>query len=226
VDTDRQRLAFGLVHGGMHGAWCWERVAKELAGRGHEVRAVDLPCDDDAYGVSGYAARTAAALADVTAPVVLVGHSLGGITIPVVADRLPVRRMIFLSALLPAPGQTLLEQQKDEPEMLFPDLTGPPGWGERFYNTCTPDDAAWALGRLRRQSQTPHSEVTPLRVWPDVPAAYIVCERDHAVNPVWGRVAAERRLGVRPVELADTGHAPFIDRPEELAELFVRLGSE
>ena len=46
-------------------------------------------------------------------------------------------------------------------------------------------------------------------MWPEVPAAYIVCERDHAANPVWGRVAAERRLGVRPVELAHTGHAPF-----------------
>lgn len=34
---------FLLVHGGSHGAWCWERLILELVARGHEAYAFDLP---------------------------------------------------------------------------------------------------------------------------------------------------------------------------------------
>jgi hypothetical protein len=37
---------FGLVHGGFHGGWCWDRLIPELAARGHEAVAMDMPIDD------------------------------------------------------------------------------------------------------------------------------------------------------------------------------------
>jgi len=55
------------------------------------------------------------AIGDPSDDVVLVGHSLGGLTIPLVAERRPVARLVFLSALLPVPGRSLIDQLEDDP---------------------------------------------------------------------------------------------------------------
>ena len=80
------------MHGAWHGGWCFERVAAELERRGHESWAPDLPCDEVGLTVHDYAA--------VVGPqpdAVVVGHSLGGLTIPLV----PARVAVFLAALVP-----------------------------------------------------------------------------------------------------------------------------
>lgn len=69
--------SFSLVHGAWHGGWCWDPVRAELEARGHVVHTPDLPCEDVAAGVAEYAAAVSAAD-------VVVGHSLGGFTIPLV----------------------------------------------------------------------------------------------------------------------------------------------
>ena len=215
---------FGLVHGGFHGAWCWQRVIGALDALGHRGLAMDLPCSDDGAGAGEYADAVVAALADVEEPVILVGHSLAGLTIPIVARRRPVQRLIFLSALLPMPGKSLMEQQETEPEMLFPDLVGPSGFGDRLYNKATPADAAFALTQLRPQSRTPHNETSPLDEWPDVPMSFIVSSDDHACNPEWGRRAARERLGIQDCRVLEgSDHSPFMSRPAELARLLVEL---
>ncbi len=83
---------YALVHGAWHGAWCWERLAAELHRRGHLAVAVDLPCGDSAAGCARYAEIVTTALADADENVVVVGHSLGGLTIPLVAAARPVQR--------------------------------------------------------------------------------------------------------------------------------------
>ena len=81
--------SFSLVHGAWHAGWCWDPVRAELETRGHIVHAPDLPCEDVAAGVEEYAAAVPAAD-------VVVGHSLGGLTIPHVDARVHV----FLCALV------------------------------------------------------------------------------------------------------------------------------
>jgi pimeloyl-ACP methyl ester carboxylesterase len=213
---------FALVHGGAHGAWCWERVTAELEARGHATVAVDLPCEDDDAGAATYADTVLHALPD--EPVVLVAHSLGGLTVPLVAAARPALRMIFVSALLPVPGRSFRDQQQEE-EIMFPYVGGKAGLRERFYERCAPEDADRAMRLLRRQSETPFVERTPLEAWPDVPASSIVCGDDRAVSPAWSVRAARGRLGVEPVVLEGSDHSPFLSRPVELADLLVRLGS-
>jgi pimeloyl-ACP methyl ester carboxylesterase len=215
-------MTFGLVHGGAHGAWCWQRVERELASHGHRGVAVDLPCEDDNAGAGEYASVVVESLADVGEPVTLVGHSLGGLTIPLVAERRPTRHMIFLCAMLPVPGKSFRDQQADE-EILFPYRNGVAGLRDRFFNTCSREDAEDAMARLRRQSTTPFEEQTPLRRWPDTSASYVVCSEDRACRPEWSRQAARTRLGVEPVELVGSDHSPFLNRPGALAELMVEL---
>lgn len=219
---------FGLVHGAAHGAWCWKRLVPELEARMHRAVAVDLPCDDVTAGATRYAEVAAAALADVHDELVLVGHSIGGITIPLVPRLRPVARLVYLCGVLPLPGATLAEQYARE-QVTVPgfgdeallDAEGRTVWQPEaaarwFYDDCDPDDAAWAAGRLRPQAPAPRLEPFPLTSLPDLPSHYILCRHDRVISPEWSRRAVPERLGIRPVELPG-GHSPFLSRPAELA---------
>ena len=106
-------MRFILIHGGFHGAWCWDRVVPELEKLGHQAIALDLP---------GHGARAAERPADYrgrVAPIVdtlqpgdvLVGHSGGGYDNAVAANLVPekIGHMIFLAAGLPVEGKSVFE---------------------------------------------------------------------------------------------------------------------
>jgi pimeloyl-ACP methyl ester carboxylesterase len=225
---------FGLVHGAWHGAWSWEKLIPLLEARGHRTVAVELPCEDTKAGSSRYAEVVDHALPR-TDDLVLIGHSLGGLTIPLVAARRPVRALVFLCSIIPAFGRSLSEQLAEDPDIYVPGYAthqgrvahpdGSTSWAdpasvrEVFYHDCTPEDVAWAWSRLRRQARAPRDERCPLDAWPPVGRIVsIIGREDHAVSPDWSRRAARDRLGVAALELPG-GHSPLLARPEELADL-------
>jgi pimeloyl-ACP methyl ester carboxylesterase len=235
-------LTFGLVHGAWHRGASWAPLVVELQRRGFSSVAVDLPSDVPGAGVDAYADQVVQALRAVEEPLVLVGHSLGGLTIPVVATRRPVALLIYLCALLPDPGRSLVEQRATETDMMteqwrktyaprqvaLPD--GCAKWPDEvaadvFYHDCPPDEVPAAVQRLRPQASLPMRERTPLTGWPEVSAEYILCTDDRAVSPAWSRAAARRRLGITPRELTG-GHSPFLAQPRRLADLLVALADE
>lgn len=222
---------FGLVHGAWHGAWCWDRLTPELETLGHRAWAVDLPCEDWNAGLEDNAAVVAAALADAEGDVVLVGHSMGGITIPLVAARLAVTRLVFLCAFVPEPGCTLNETLRGDDHRADRGLTRPPvvhddgsaSWepeaaADAFYHDCPEELARRAVSRLRRQVWTTTREPCPLERWPDLPSSYILCTDDKLIAPEWSRRVARERLGVDAIELPG-GHSPMLSRPRQLAEV-------
>jgi pimeloyl-ACP methyl ester carboxylesterase len=226
---------FGLIHGAWHGAWCWERLAAELERRGHRAVAVDLPCDDPAVTTMDNARQVLEALggtaADVAADVVVVGHSLGGIVAPVVAQLRPVRRVVLLAALVPRPGRSLRDVMASEPECTTEEFDKAPRhigdhgavtWDPEvaarlFYRSCDPDTARWAAARLRPQVWTTSQEISPLERWPDCELASIVCADDEVLAPDWSRRIAREVLRIDPVELPG-GHSPMLSHPAELAD--------
>jgi pimeloyl-ACP methyl ester carboxylesterase len=229
---------FALVHGAWHGAWCWERLVPELEARGHGAIAVDLPCDDPEMGCAAYAERAAAALAGAGDDLVLVGHSMGGLTIPLVAAARPARLLVFLCALLPRPGASLIDQLRSGEEIFVPgfgaslarDDLGRSHWPDEaaliatLYQDCDPADAARAYARLRPQGRPPNVEPCLLEALPAVPCASILARDDRSIAPAWSRRAARERLGVEALEL-EGGHSPFLSRPAELADLLTRLAA-
>ena len=225
---------FALVHGAWHGAWTWERLQPELEGAGHRVVAVDLPSEDPQATFSDYADVVVASLEGVGDDVVVVGHSLAGHTIPLVAARRPVRRLVFLCALIALPGRSFVEQLREaDPVITLPDYEAGIGevdeqgrrrwvdfeiaWSE-MYGDCDEATARAAFDRLRPQDTTPYRVPCPLETLPAVETAYVMGSEDRMVNPDWSRLAAPERLGVEPVELAGS-HSPMMARPRELAEL-------
>ena len=218
---------FGLVHGAGMGAWCWERFIAELEARGHQAATVDLPLNDQSAGANRLAEIVLAAFAPFD-DLVLVGHSMSGLIIPVVASRRPLRSLVFLHAVLPRPGLSLADQVTAEPDIFNAEMMSVPplSWSDEAIVThfllhdCTPEVAHDAFTRSRpgRQDRSALvTEVTPLQSWPEVPRSYILCRDDRTVTPAWARRAARERLGVEPVEIPG-GHCPMLSRPRELAE--------
>ena len=228
-------MDIALVHGSYHGAWCWDFLRPELERLGHRVITVDLPISDPGLGAADYARVVEKALDPGSEPV-LVGHSMAGLVIPIVAARRPIRRLVFLAAFLPSPGKSASEQRAAEPidgrvaprTAEWTDLgddvwmVGPNTATELFFHDATAADARWATKRLRPQAYRVMNEPSPLTSWPDVDSRSIVCRDDRALNPDWVRASARERLGVEAMEI-DGAHSPFLTRPAELAELLDSL---
>lgn len=222
-----------LVHGAWHGAHCWRHVVSELAALGHEAVAVELA--DGPVGALEHAATVADAAG--AGPAVLVGHSLGGLTVPVAAQvmgRAKVAGLVLVAALTPKPGMSWNEQSKATPGIMAPGF----GAGQVRHEDRTtswpaeaaaaqlyagvgeegagPDAVAAEVARLRRQDWTVGREPTPLAAWPEVPTTVVVCADDRVVSPARQRERAAELPGAEVVEL-DGGHFPMLTRPAELA---------
>ncbi len=228
-------MHFVLVHGAYHGAWCWDELRTELERGGHSSTAVELPIEDPDAGAERYVDEVLQAVPRHADAVVMVGHSLAGLTIPIAASRTRTAMTIYLCALLPVPGLSWDAQragfgtgfEPSEPAVEHED--GSASMPERaaievFFHDCPPEVALAAARRLRRQHWKITRELTPLRQWPEVRSAYILCVDDRMVSREYGRRAARLQLGIDPIELPG-GHSPFLSRPRDLAQTLVRAAS-
>ena len=223
---------FALVHGAWHNGSCWDPTAAVLRQRGHEVITMDLPCTDPAAGLEEYATVVLDAIGDAH-DVVLVGHSLGGLTVPIVAARRPVRELVLLAALVPKPGVSMADDVALVPEVFTAawtaysaeqttDDTGAARWPAEaaaavFYHDCSDEQAAEAVVQLRPQVWTPSIQPSPLTAYPDVPTHAIVCAEDRVLQADTCARLAKERFGARVTRLAG-GHSPMIAQPEALAD--------
>jgi pimeloyl-ACP methyl ester carboxylesterase len=228
-------VTFALVHGAWHAGWCWELLTPLLQRAGHEVVAVDLPSEDGSASFDDYADVVCTALADHD-DVVLVGHSFGGYTIPLVADRRPIQHLVYLCALVPEIGRSPFDQLSDESEMLNPlredGLSAPDDqlrqvWVDRdrarrlLYAHCDEPIADAALDRLRPQSFYPATLPYSLDRFSATPATYVLCRDDQMLRPRWSRQVAHDRLGANIIELPGD-HSPFLSRPSDVADLLLQ----
>jgi pimeloyl-ACP methyl ester carboxylesterase len=213
---------FVLIHGAGSDSWYWHLVAPVLRAGGHEVVAVDLPCDDDSAGLSAYAETVLDAVGD-RSGLVLVAQSLGGFTAPLVCERVPVDLLILVAAMVPAPGESPGEWWADT------------GWDARapeldddvslFLHDVPPDVTAEAARHTRRQSGTPFEKPWPLPAWPDVATRFLLCRDDRFFPADFQRRVVRERLGIVPDEMGG-GHLPALARPQELAARLLAYRAE
>jgi pimeloyl-ACP methyl ester carboxylesterase len=215
-----------LIHGAASDSWYWHLVVPELRARGHDVVAPDLPSDDDSAGLDEYADVVIDAVGD-RSDLVVVAQSLGGFTAPLVCDRVPVRLLILVAAMVPLPGErpgdwwadTGWEQARREQAERDGRSTG----GEfdvitDFFHDVPPEVTAEAMARgERKQSGTPLEKPWPLAAWPDVPTRFLLCRHDRFFPAEFMRRVVRERLNIVPDEL-DGGHLPALGRPRELAD--------
>ncbi|MGW5741823.1 alpha/beta fold hydrolase [Amycolatopsis sp. NPDC003861] len=215
-----------LIHGGGDVGWSWHLVAAELRARGHEVIAPDLPGDDDTATLTDYADAVVEDVGDRT-DVVVVGHSFGGFTAPLVADRLAAGLLVLVAGMIPAPGEppeawsrntgcgeaVQTQAARDEGR------TGHADPYVSFYHDVPRALADEALSKERAHpSPAAMREPWPLAAWPDVPTRFVLCREDRCFPPDFVRRLAAERLGIVPDEIT-AGHCAALSRPAELAAL-------
>jgi pimeloyl-ACP methyl ester carboxylesterase len=232
---------FVLIHGAWHGGWCWELMVPLLTAYGHHVHAPDLPgmgADQTAFADDVIGQWTDAMVDLVETqlePVVLVGHSRGGLLVSTVAERVPDRVCmgVYLTACLLCDGQALADVEMASEDLLAAvnqngatdTATVNPECARRLlYDKCAPDTAQKAITRLVAEPLQPVR--VPLHVtdrrFGRVPRAFIEATEDRAVL-----LRAQREMQARwPCDLVvavPSDHSPFYSMPERLAEILDEL---
>jgi len=226
-----------LVHGGGHGGWCYQRVARILRARGHEVHAPTLTGLGERSHLLDTTVDLHRHVEDVVnvlhyedlRDVILVGHSYGGMVVTGAADRAAgrVSKLVYLDAATPVNGQSLFDvagpvigavrpmgETRDGMELV---LLPAPDAG-LLYGVTDPDDLAWMAQRL-----TPHPwkcfeqplELTGEEALWAIPQYHIVCTSTLATRDP-EQMAAARAEG-RLWDI-DTGHDLMLTEPERTAE--------
>jgi pimeloyl-ACP methyl ester carboxylesterase len=234
---------FVLVHGGWAGAWVWEEVAPLLAADGHRVAAPDLPAHgtDPTPAAEITLERYVGFVTDVLdaqpEPVILVGHSSGGVIVTQTAEARPtrIRQLVYTCAYLPTDGQSLLELgQSDPDQLILPNLefsadgvtatVRTEAIRDALFADCTDADYERYLARAVPEPLAPAA--TPVKVTSErfgrVRRAYIECRHDRGIS-----LDLQRRMHTavpcEEVVTMETGHMPMYAAPEILAAHLVAL---
>lgn len=205
-----------LIHGAGDVAWYWHLVSAGLRERGHDVVAVDLPCEDESAGWSDYADTVVNAIGDRSGEIVVVAQSLGGFTAPLVCARKRADLLVLVAGMIPAPGESPNEYWKATGYAPKRDLDlGDPI--AVFYHDVPGALAEEAVRHGRRQAESIGDAPWPLDAWPAVPVRFLLCRDDRLFPAAWLRGVVRERLGITPDEI-DGGHCPALARPAELVD--------
>ena len=208
----------------------WKFVVPLLEAAGHRAIAVEFPGDDPKAGLSAYADLTVAAIGD-HRDVVLVAQSMGGFTAPLVCERVAVRALVFVNAMIPKPGETAgawwgntgSEEARSEAARAH-------GYSPKFdlhtyfLHDVPSDVAADLMKDARPEVEIAFSEPCTFTRWPDVPIHVIAGRGDRFFPIEFQERVARERLG-KEVEAVDGGHLVALSHPEELTKMILRVTS-
>ena len=240
--------SFVLIHGSWHGGWCFDAVRERLEAAGHEVIAPDLP----GMGGSEEALRavTLQGWADFAAslcmkasqkPVILAGHSRGGIVVSQTAEIAPgaMATLVYICAIMLPDGMSRAQfKALEAPNPAFDALISPiydgaatvadPAQGPAVFAQLSPSDAvAVAMERLAAEPHGPRS--TPLRLTTErfgsLPRTYIECTEDRTI-PLSSQRMMQALVPGADVLTLHTDHSPFLSRPAELAAALVAVAEK
>lgn len=243
--SDSNVATYILIHGSWHGGWCYDRLVPLLEAAGHTVDAPDLPgmgaSDQElaAVTLSGWAEFAIARCRAATSkPVILAGHSRGGIVISQAAEYAPevMDALVYIAALMLPSGTTRNDWKANQtPNPAFDGLILPhrsrhatvvdtTRAASVFAQLSPPEWTSFAAERLVAEPNAPR--MTPLSLTPDrygrVPRHYIACAHDNAIS----LEDQEEMQALQPCETSivlDTDHSPFFSAPEDLARALISI---
>lgn len=231
--------SFILIHGSWHGGWCFEGIKALLEEQGHEVIAPDLP------GMGGteqeLRAVTLQGWADFAVelckqarqkPVILVGHSRGGLVVSQAAETAPdaIDALVYICAMMLPDGMSRAQfKDMEGPNPAFDAIISPVcnGAGTAVDEKKAPAVFAQLSPKglveqaMRRLVAEPHGpRSTPLHLTPArfgaIPRTYIECTKDRTI-PVDSQRTMQTMVPGADIVTLEADHSPFLSRPEELA---------
>lgn len=233
-----------LIHGGWGGAWAWEPMASALNSRDLVWRAIDCV----GYGskkrfgwtitADGIANDIVSEARRLTGPILLVGHSSGGMAISRAAAKAPdlFAGLVYLCAFLPRNGdrlQRLLAENKGsdfgsliEPRFLRGAATLDTSRVQDYlFHDCTQQDFEHAMSRFGDEPIRLGNAATDLGSGFDrLPKHYIECTEDRVLSPAFQQWMISRQPVQSHLKMP-TGHMPTYADPERLADLLDQLAT-
>jgi pimeloyl-ACP methyl ester carboxylesterase len=224
-----------LVHGAWHGAWCFDRALPLVRNTGITACAVDLP----GTGFDADVASVRNTLDAIEGDAILLGHSYGGAVVTEAGVHDSVRHLVYLCAFAIGEDESCVNAVSAEPDVGSISHEGRPNLGDAMIHhhdgtsTLTRagaraclysdvDDATfeWAYAKLRAQRDDSLRAEPREVAWRTRPSTYVVCSKDQGVHPDVQRIMARR---CRETVEWPTGHSPFANRPDLVADLLVDL---
>ena len=215
--------AIVLVHGGFVDGSGWEDVYRILKKDGYRVSIVQNPTTSLADDV----AATKRVIAEQNGPVILVGHSYGGVVITEAGNDPSVAGLVYIAAFAPGRGESVAALIKDPPPGAPVPPILPPQEGflmldkakfaAGFAADVTPEKAEfmansqvpWGVAALNGAITQP--------AWESKPSWYLVATDDRMIPPPAQR-SMSKRAGSSVVEVKGS-HAVYVSQPEAVADL-------
>jgi pimeloyl-ACP methyl ester carboxylesterase len=233
-----------LVHGSWHAGWCWRKLVPLLEKDGHRVYAPDLPghgsdkTPTSEIFLQSYVETVCKIIDAQDEPVILVGHSRGGIVISQTAEERArrIKCLVYLAAFLLRSNETMIQLAIEDTDSLIPSnlafsedrshhfIKDAAMIKEIFYGDCSEQDVDQATLNFVPEPTRPIE--TPLALteenYGQVSRYYIGTMRDRAVSPMLQR----RMIAAQPCQKVvwmDSSHSPFYSKPNELANNLTNL---
>jgi pimeloyl-ACP methyl ester carboxylesterase len=216
-----------LIPGAGGLGYYWHLVERDLQDRGYDAFAVDLAANGR-VGLPAYADAVVDAI-DGRTDVALVAQSMGAFTAPLVWQRVPIRRLVFVNAMIPRPGETPGEWWANVgSEQARMTAAARDGYSEQFdLTTYFMHDIPETLAAEMRRHATSQlderfDDACTFDAWPPIPI-HVVAGREDRFFPLelQQRIARER-LGIDPV-IVPGGHLAALSHPGELAAILAGL---
>ncbi|MET4492167.1 alpha/beta fold hydrolase [Bradyrhizobium sp. LA7.1] len=228
--------AIALVHGAWETSQIWDGVARKLERDGYRVLNINLPGRAGSPKAAGevtldlYRSTVLGALGREKSPVVLVGHSFGGITLANVAEAEPskIKSLVFVAAFVPQDGQSLLDlATHDSGSQVGPHLQiqkeaglaaiEPAARGALFANDADAGVQKAVAAAVVDEPLAPLA--TPVHLtaarFGAVHKVYIRTARDQVISPAFqDQMITAAHIG--EIEIMPTGHTPFVTDPAAL----------
>lgn len=220
-------ITFILVPGAGGDPWYWHLLVRKLEARGHQAVPVALPAENENAGLPEYTDAVLKAIKNRDQRhLVLVAQSLGGFTAPLVCERVPVKALVLVNAMIPRPGERPGEwfvnthhsdakreqnvQDGRSADALFEPLVD-------FFHDVPQSvtEEAWARGEPK-QSDKVFASPCSFEAWPAIPIHVLVASEDRFFPAAFQQRIARERLGVEAEQLPG-GHLVALSRPDELA---------
>jgi pimeloyl-ACP methyl ester carboxylesterase len=227
-----------LVHGGLHGGWCWTKVTPLFRSLGHDVFAVTLTGLGERVHLANPSIDLTTHIQDVVntivyeglRDVVLVGHSYGGLVVTGAADAIADRlnQLIYVDAIVPENGESMFDIFGDDFARARRAAANEFGGGWRMplrkaqdYGVTDLDDVRWSASRLSAHPiATYEQRIHLVGNWERVPKTYIRCvdpQGKHLTNSRASSHARARAAGWPTIDLA-ADHNIMITDPEMLVD--------
>lgn len=220
----RPKPSIVLVHGAFADASSWAKVIPILERDGYEVTAVQIPltalADDIATAKRVIEAQKG--------PVVVVGHSYGGVVITgAAADNPHVKSLVYVAAFAPDANEPITATASKFPpppanDAFVPDAAGflyidRAKFHHVFCNDLTTPEARVLAATQKPVSGSVFAATVPTAAWRTVPSWYIVSSQDRAIHPDLERFYA-KRANAKTTELVSS-HVPFLSRPRDVVKV-------